>query len=560
MGRRDRMALSLSLVLAVGLSLAPAYSLSRVVQNPSAQFGNVNAITAAQLKDYLHFVAADEMEGRDTPSRGLDLTARFLALQMSRWGLKPGGDQGTFLQRIVLKRSKVDTAATKAELSGKAFKYGEDFLAARGGGSASGGLVYAGHGWVVQSKGIDAYKGVDVKGKIVLVDGMRFGFPKDVTQADLQGTQGKDWDAPMSYALGHGAVGIVYIPDTRTLANWQSDLRFADRETTVVDRFQSSAGPTLPTLTASAPMLQALLEGEKLTAAEALALSQERSGAAAFDLTASKKLSFTVAMQSQDIMTQNVVGIVPGSDPKLSQEYVAIGCHYDHVGTQAASPGVDGIFNGADDDGSGTVALLAMAEAFSHGPKPKRSILFVWHCGEEKGLWGSRYFTETPTVPLKQIVAQLNIDMIGRSKPAGDMKPANRDLSGPDEIYVIGSKMMSTELGETSEKVNAAFLKLAFNYRYDDPKDPNGFFFRSDHYNYANKGIPIIFYFDGVHEDYHKVSDHADKIDYTKMEKVTRTIFATAWTLANAPTRPKVDKELPSELGARRGPRGRPGR
>jgi Zn-dependent M28 family amino/carboxypeptidase len=193
---------------------------------------------------------------------------------------------------------------------------------------------------------------------------------------------------------------------------------------------------------------------------------------------------------------------------------------------------------------------MAIAEAFAKGPAPKRSILFVWHCGEEKGLWGSRYFTEYPTVPLNQIVTQLNIDMIGRSKKIGDTNPKNAELTGPNEIYVIGSKMMSTELGEVSEAVNKSFLKLSFNYKYDDPKDPNRFFFRSDHFNYAQKGIPIIFYFDGVHEDYHQPSDSPDKIDYQKMEKVARTIYVTGLTIANLPARPKVDKQLPSELTA----------
>jgi Zn-dependent M28 family amino/carboxypeptidase len=266
-------------------------------------------------------------------------------------------------------------------------------------------------------------------------------------------------------------------------------------------------------------------------------------------LNAAKKLSFNVSIKYEETNTQNVVGVLEGSDPILKNEYVAIGAHYDHVGIGTPVDG-DAIYNGADDDGSGTVAVLSIAEAFAKGPRPKRSLLFVWHAGEEKGLLGSRYITDFPVIPLDRIVAQLNIDMIGRSKQNGDTVPRNKDLSGPDEIYVIGSKMMSTDLGEVSESVNKTFLKLNFNYRYDDPKDTNRFFFRSDHFNYARKGIPIIFYFDGVHEDYHRPSDHADKIDYRKMERVTRTVLATTWTLANRPTRPVVDKKLPAELMA----------
>jgi Zn-dependent M28 family amino/carboxypeptidase len=209
----------------------------------------------------------------------------------------------------------------------------------------------------------------------------------------------------------------------------------------------------------------------------------------------------------------------------------------------------DQIYNGADDDGSGTTALLGMAEALARAPvRPKRSVLFVWHCGEEKGLWGSRYFTENPTVPLDHIVAQLNIDMIGRSKKEGDTNPKNKELTGPNEVYLIGSTMMSTELGELVETVNKSFLNINFDRRYDDPADPNRFFFRSDHFNYARKGIPIIFFFDGVHEDYHQVGDSPDKIDYQKMEKITRTVYMTMWEVGNRATRPKVDKPLPAQL------------
>jgi Zn-dependent M28 family amino/carboxypeptidase len=194
------------------------------------------------------------------------------------------------------------------------------------------------------------------------------------------------------------------------------------------------------------------------------------------------------------------------------------------------------------------VAVLAMAEAFARGARPKRSILFAWHCGEEKGLWGSQYLMEVPVVPINQIVAQLNLDMIGRSKAENSTRMGERLLAGKHEIYVIGSKLMSTELGEISEAVNHSYLNLNFNYHFDNPQDPNHYFSRSDHYNYAIKGIPIIFYFDGSHEDYHRPSDSPDKIDYEKMEKVTRTIFITALELANRDKRPLVDKQIPPEL------------
>jgi Zn-dependent M28 family amino/carboxypeptidase len=232
----------------------------------------------------------------------------------------------------------------------------------------------------------------------------------------------------------------------------------------------------------------------------------------------------------------------------LKNEYVAIGAHYDHVGTNPFWAGEDKIWNGADDDGSGTVAVMAIAEAMAKGPRPKRSMLFIWHAGEEKGLWGSEYFADNPTVPIGSIITELNIDMIGRYQNPGDENPQNKALPQQGEIFLIGSRMMSTELGELSDGVNKGFLNLSFNFKYDDPNDPEQFFYRSDHFNYAKKGVPIIFYMDGSHADYHQVTDSIEKINFESMEKVARTILATGWELANRPVRPKVDKPLPASV------------
>nr|MBA2736986.1 M28 family peptidase [Pyrinomonadaceae bacterium] len=271
-----------------------------------------------------------------------------------------------------------------------------------------------------------------------------------------------------------------------------------------------------------------------------------------FDLNSGKKINFNIVPKSEMVMTQNVVALWEGSDPVLKNEMVAIGAHYDHEGVRPNAPGADKIWNGADDDGSGTVAVLSIAEALAKAAKrPKRSVLFVWHAGEEKGLWGSEYFNKFPTVDIKNVVAQLNIDMIGRSRKTDDTNPKNKDLTGENAVYVIGSEMMSSTLGAVTKQTNDAYLKMTYDYRYDDPNDKNRFFFRSDHYNYAVNGIPISFWFDGVHEDYHQASDSPDKIDYAKMEKVTRTIFLTLWELTDLKERPKVDKQLPPELTQR---------
>jgi Zn-dependent M28 family amino/carboxypeptidase len=507
-----------------------------------------HAITSAQLKAYLAFIAADEMEGRDTPSRGLNATAKFLATNLSLWGLKPIGDDGTFFQKIALRRRRTDPAQTHAEVNGRAFRFGADFLdRAQTAGIANGALVYVANGWLIKSKKLNPYEGLDIQGKIII---FMSGLPKGVTFNELSGQEGDDFSPPLLYAAKNGARGAIAVANFQALANWERLRREAIVDgAIVVEKFQENEGASIPAITASPRMLNALLEGEKASATTIFNRGLGGDTVEPFALNPDKKVSFSIGIKSEQLYTQNVVAVLEGGDAKLKNEYVAIGAHYDHVGIGAPAQG-DSIYNGADDDGSGTTAVLAIAEAFSRGPRPKRSILFVWHCGKEKGLWGSRYFVENPLVPLNQIVAQLNIDMIGRSKKDGDTNSENAELAGPHEVYVVGAKMLSTELGILSERVNKSLLKINFNYKYDDPNDPNRFFFRSDHFNYAQKGIPIIFYFNGVHEDYHQPSDSADKIDYQRMEKITRTVYATAWELANAKNRPQVDKKLPVKLPA----------
>ncbi|HKX31472.1 MAG TPA: M20/M25/M40 family metallo-hydrolase [Blastocatellia bacterium] len=517
----------------------------------NGEFAVTEGVTAAQLKDYLDFIASDEMEGRDTPSRGLNLTAKFIALHLSRWGLKPLGTDGSFLQKFGLQQRQLFPDQTSVAFNGQALKMGDDFIAQSYPGGGSGQLVFVGHGFVVKAKNVDAYQGVDVKDKIMIVAD---AYPKNVTHLDLRGRKiGVDFDRPEHYASTHGAKAVILIPNSSILNSWEA-------------RYQDSLSPTqlvpenpelsrrVPTILASAKLVAALFQGEQLDYETIKKQMNEGAFGPSFNLDPNKQLTVNIGAKVETIATQNVVGLLEGSDPVLKEEYVAIGAHYDHVGDSPQSGCIpstadDTICNGADDDGSGTAAVLAIAEALAQGTaRPKRSIIFIWHAGEEKGLWGSQYFTENPPVPINQIITQLNIDMIGRSKREGDTDQRNLNLSGPNEIYVIGSKIMSTDLGELSDAVNKSYLNLKFNYKYDDPNDSERLFYRSDHYNYAKKGIPIIFYFDGVHEDYHRPSDHADRIDYVKMEKVTRTIFATLWKLSNVPSRPRVDKPVPVQL------------
>ena len=501
------------------------------------------------MKTYLTFVASDEMEGRDTPSRGLDITAMYIASHLERWGLKPGGDNGGWFQKIPLIKPRIDTSQCAFNLSGKDLVYGEDFICEQASGDVSGKLVYGGSGWYAKSNKLDAYAGLNVKGKIVVLNqGYRFA-PPGLLRSELKGTPGVDFMDPVAYAKNKGALGIIYIFSKSGLSNWaQSKNRFEGGSAgyRMEGKPVAATATNFPIIYASENTAKALFDSEKLKLENIYSKSTDEESLASFAFTDVKTATIRVKADMDRRYTQNVIGIVEGSDPVLKNEFVAVSAHYDHIGMNNRPGAVDKVYNGADDDGSGTVSILSMAEALAtSAKKPKRSVVFIWHCGEEKGLWGSEYYTSNPTIPLAQIITDLNIDMIGRSKLPGDTKASNRVLTGPNEIYVIGSKMQSTQLGEVSERVNYDYLKLGFNYKYDDPADMERIFYRSDHYNYARKGIPIIFYFDGVHEDYHGLGDEVSKIDFVKMEKVVRTVYMTMWELTGLPKRPIVDKKIP---------------
>ena len=229
--------------------------------------------------------------------------------------------------------------------------------------------------------------------------------------------------------------------------------------------------------------------------------------------------------------SENILAFIEGTEKP--EEIIVISAHYDHVGT---NNGV--VYNGADDDGSGTVAVMEIAEAFQQAKKagkgPKRSILFLHVTGEEHGLLGSKYYSDNPVFDLKNTVANLNIDMIGRS---------DKENEGKNYVYVIGSDMLSTELKKINVAANKATQNLELNYKYDDPNDPMRLYYRSDHYNFAKHGIPVAFFFDGIHEDYHQPTDDPEKIDYPLLQKRAQLVFATAWELANRKERIVVDKK-----------------
>ena len=270
-------------------------------------------------------------------------------------------------------------------------------------------------------------------------------------------------------------------------------------------------------------------QGQKISV-DFLKTYYKRQGIAAAEGTEDYFQKMSLDIKGETIDTENVVAIIPGTEKP--EEYIIISSHLDHVGTRDGK-----IYNGADDDGSGTVALLEIAEAFNRasqeGYGPKRSVVFIHLTGEEKGLLGSKYYSDNPLYPIANTVANLNIDMVGRLDP-------KRENPNPNYIYLIGSDRLSQELHEVSEAINTKYTQLELDYTFNAEDDPNRFYFRSDHYNFAKKNIPIIFYFNGTHEDYHKHTDTPDKINYPILAKRTKLIFHTAWELANRPERIKL--------------------
>lgn len=538
------------LVLFLMLSFVFSSAAQTVTKKGSPAMKAAEIISSEQMKDFLYFLADDAMQGRDTPSAGLDVAANFIAFNLKKWGVKPAGDPGSYFQRMWVVRKSADPAASSLVLNGQTLKYGDDFYGAADDGTANAPLVFGGTGWMHKAKGIDALAGVDVKGKIVILYGGNSpnGLPAGLTFADLQqGKQGEDWATPVANASMKGAVAIINIASPRIQANWARSSQGTGGGVQIENLRNNPAGaqPILPVITINQNVAKSLFEGE---AANPLT----NADAKAFALQGSKTANLTVKGKVTRIPTQNVVGMIEGSDPVLKKEMIVMSAHYDHVGVNPNAQGEDKIFNGADDDGSGTTGILAIAEALAKAPKkPKRSVVFLWVAGEEKGLLGSEYFAKFPTVPMKDIVTDINIDMIGRSRKADNTDQRDKDLAGENEIYVIGSNMMSTTLGKVTDTVNKSYLNLTYNLKYDDPKDTNRFFFRSDHFNFAVNGVPAVFFFNGVHRDYHQAGDHPDKIDYVRMQKIARTVFLTMWELADLKERPKIDRELPPELRQR---------
>ncbi|HEY6248993.1 MAG TPA: M28 family peptidase [Candidatus Angelobacter sp.] len=485
---------------------------------------SVDSISPAELRTHLKFLTSEELGGRYTLSPNFAIVARYLATQLESYGFQGAGDHGDFLQHFTVISTKPDMEKTSLSITDQGqttnYSFGDFYTSPGGGdGKVEGQLVFAGGGISSPSQHHDDYANLDVKGKIVLLANIT---PEGVDASRLQRNESGE-----RAAIAHGAAGVLRIPPQRFIEFMKSPgfkERFGSRED--VHLAQGSENH-MPVLALSPALAEKLLTSIGLSLKKVQEAERDHTALAVKVTTIS--VSMNVVYQQRQVITQNVVGRLEGTDPQLKKEYVIFSAHYDHL--QANDKGE--IYPGADDDGSGTTSVLAIAHAMALD-RPKRSILVMFHAGEELGLLGSEYNTDyAPAVPLDNVLADLNIDMIGRSKPPGDEERLDLHLTDANTIYLVGSNRISKELHKISEQTNSEYARLKLDYYYNDPSNPERIYFRSDHWNYAKHGIPVIFYFDGTHVDYHKPTDTIDKIDFDKMTRVARLVFETGWRLAN---------------------------
>jgi hypothetical protein len=531
-------------------------------------------VAAATLKADLYAFADDSMEGREAGTRGNFKGTTWIAAQAEKLGLTPAGENGTWFQVIPLVERGVDRNSTLSA-GGTTLELNQDFV-------SFSGIPQLGFAPTLKGDNIPSIFGgrlgdstaipaEQLEGKVVVV------LPPLGTAGQPSWQFWTKLDKRYAKAAALAVVGVELLPPpvVEYLARSQMTLKG--------DGPKPNAGGKLYCIMLSEAGT------EKILGANPASLQP---GAAGRPVTAN------VGMGDGDVQApaRNVVALLPGSDPALKAEYVAIGAHNDHIGIsrtpvdqdslwafnnvvrpagaesemrpakpdEAAriqvildslrkirKPRLDSIRNGADDDGSGTVTVLGVAEALTKAKiRPKRSILFVWHTGEEKGLWGSKYFTEHPTVPRDAIVAQLNLDMVGRGGPNDMVLGTPGTVGGPNYLQLVGSRRLSTELGDLVEKVNTdGKFGLAFDYTLDGDGHPANIYCRSDHYMYARWGIPVVFFTTGVHQDYHEITDEVQFINFGKMARISTFVAHVALQVANADHRMIVDQPKPDPNG-----------
>ncbi len=532
------------------------------VQSPAQTRGTEPAITAADLRQRLYLIADDSMMGRETGSLGAFKTSAYVAAEFRRLGLEPAGDSGTYFQRVPFWNVKVDPNSRIVTSTGASLKIGTDFMpvsfAAPPRTLNQSPVVYAG------SVGDTAHlmTPTDVAGKFVVLD-----VPQGFDRRALGPLIGRYREAQ--------TIGIVALDQmgSEQIARVMEGRPVAD--------------------TSRNPRALALVWLSR--AGAAAVLGKEPAAIAPGTVTGTVNGQYDFTRKAVAWQARNVVGIVRGSDPALRTEYVSLTAHHDHVGfdhhpvdhdslrafnrvvrpmgadspnrpatdeenakirtlldslRKIGSPRPDSIRNGADDDGSGTVAILEIAEAFARArgaDRPRRSILFVSHTGEEAGLLGSRWYSDHATVPIDSIVGEIDQDMIGRGT-ASDFPRGGTGAGSATYLEVIGAKRISREFGEMLEAANAKQpVPFVFDYTYDAPGHPLQYYCRADHYSYARYGIPSVAFSRGEHLDYHQITDEAQYISYDDLARVARMVHDGALAVANAPARPKRDVPKPAD-------------
>ncbi len=492
------------------------------VKSSSGPVDYAGTITEQELKDMLYVYSSDEFEGRNTGTEGEKKAVEYIRDYYVKNGVSAAQPNGNYYQSVPLEKSKIpDGTMTINENSYTIGEHFATFSASKNGTSNYDEVVFAGYG--IEEENYSDYKSIDVAGKVVLIKG---GEPvnEDGTYVISGTSTPSKWSnlmqafsAKIGLAKEKNAAGILFY-DKKSFSFVMQQFNYMKNNPNNNSLRLKDGG--------NDDFFYVLINSDMATSLDG----------DIDNITAAKNISTTMSVtfkgESEAVNSKNVVAYIKGSEKP--NEFVVISAHLDHVGIDK-----DGnVFNGADDDGSGTIAILEIAEAFkkaqSEGNGPKRSVVFLHVTGEEKGLLGSDYYTREPIFPLENTVANLNIDMIGRIDPK---REGDRNY-----VYLIGSDKLSTELHNLSEEINTRYTGIELDYKYNDENDPNRFYYRSDHYNFAKNNIPIIFYFNGTHDDYHKVTDTPDKINYDLLANRTKLIFHTAWELANRENRVVVDK------------------
>ncbi len=456
-------------------------------------------ITPEALKAKLSVIAGAPMEGRETATEGQRKAASYIEAHFKKLKLLPG-DSGKYQMPFPVYQDSVTSA--KITVNGKDFLYAENFSVA-GTAIPQGAwtvdtFAFAGNG--IKDSTHNDYDSLDVKQKWVMVS----ASPEELKSQRLLYRK-------ISLATQNGAAGVLIISDN-----------FPDKNAPVKSRMYNEIPQTRSA---------ALFISKKLAEALLNIPLTDSTARATYNISA----QIDIAKTTNHLQSTNVIGILPGTTKK--SEYVFITAHYDHLGKHDSL-----IYYGADDDGSGTTSVLQIADAFAaardKGYQPKRSIVFMTVSGEEKGLWGSEYYADHPLFSLDSTSVDLNIDMVGRIDPSRNYGDST------NYVYTIGEDKLSSELFTISDSINNTYTHLELDRKFNDPKDPNRFYYRSDHYNFAGKGVPIIFYFNGTHADYHKPTDTVDKINFSLMSKRVQLVFYTAWEMANRDAMLKRDIPL----------------